>query len=77
MLVSLNLIFVLFHPNVYYLNHPSVVDCLAGKLLTVLMNASVTKPNLCSFFHTNVYYLNHPSVVDCLGGKWTDCVTEC
>ena len=49
MLVSLNLIFVLFHPNVYYLNHPSVVDCLAGKLLTVLMNASVTKPNLCSF----------------------------
>ena len=31
MLVSLNLIFVLFHPNVYYLNHPSVVDCLVGK----------------------------------------------
>ena len=20
-----------FHPNVYYLNHSSVVDCLAGK----------------------------------------------
>ena len=49
MLVSLNLIFVLFHTNVYYLNHPSVVDCLGGKLLTVLMNASVTKSNLCSF----------------------------
>ena len=26
----LNLCFF-FHPNVYYLNHPSVVDCLAGK----------------------------------------------
>ena len=75
MLVSLNLIFVLFHPNVYYLNHPSVVDCLAGKLLTVLMNASVTKPNLCSF--SIQMCTIHPSVVDCLGGKWTDCVTEC
>ena len=31
MLVSLNLIFVLFLSNVYYLNHPSVVDCLVGK----------------------------------------------
>ena len=30
MLLSLNLIFVLFYPN-DYLNHPSVVDCLAGK----------------------------------------------
>ena len=42
----------------------------------MLLNASVTRLNLC-FFHPNVCYLNHPSVVDCLGGKWTDCVTEC
>ena len=21
----------IFHPNVYYLNHPSVLDCLGGK----------------------------------------------
>ena len=39
--------------------------------LTVLLNASVTKLNLCSF-SIQIYYLNHPSVVDCLGGEWTD-----
>ena len=59
-----------------YLNHPFVVDCLAGKWTDCVTKMLVSLNLIFVLFHPNVCYLNYLSVVDCLDGKWTDYVTK-